>query len=94
MGTAFRKRRPPARGVCGGGSIVKIRGKNRPCGLFAKGDQLLNEPTVVSANSFESVAFVLPAVENGTDEFPLRIDDAEYFLVLPPQSGWKDIGWE
>jgi hypothetical protein len=37
---------------------------------------------------------VLPCLEGMTDNFPLDIDNATYFVVIPPWSDWKDIGWD
>jgi hypothetical protein len=37
---------------------------------------------------------VLPCVEDMTDDFPLDIDKATYFVVIPPRVDWKHIGWD
>jgi hypothetical protein len=61
---------------------------------FAIGDTLDPKPLVVDANTIACTAFVLPCVEDMTDEFPLDIDKAIYFVVIPPQVDWKHIGWD
>jgi hypothetical protein len=40
------------------------------------------------------VAYVLPTVENPLDEFPSRIEEANYFVVVPPHSTWMHTGLE
>jgi hypothetical protein len=60
---------------------------------FAIGDTLDRKPLVVDADTIASTAFVLPCLEDMTDEFPLDIDKATYFVVIPPRVDWKHIGW-
>jgi hypothetical protein len=60
---------------------------------FAIGDTLDRTPLVVDADTIASTAFVLPCLEDMTDDFPLDIDNATYFVVFPPRSDWKHIGW-
>jgi hypothetical protein len=60
---------------------------------FAKGDTIDRLPIVVDADTIASTAFVLPCVRDMTDDFPLHIDTATYFVVIPPRVDWKNIGW-
>jgi hypothetical protein len=60
---------------------------------FAMGDTLDRKPLVVDADTIASTTFVLPCLEDMTDEFPLDIDKATYFVVIPPRVDWKHIGW-
>jgi hypothetical protein len=61
---------------------------------FALGDTIDRAPKVVDATTISSTAFVLPCVSSPTDDFPVNIDEATYFLVMPPRVEWKDIGWD
>ena len=65
-----------------------------PLLTFALGDTIQCDPVVVDATTIASTAFVLPCVASPSDEFPVDIDKATYFLVMPPRAQWKDIGWE
>ena len=38
------------------------------------------------------VAYVLPTVRNANDVFPNSMDEADYFVVIPPQSNWMETG--
>jgi hypothetical protein len=40
------------------------------------------------------VAYVLPTVENPFDEFPSSVEEANYFVVVPPYSTWIHMGLE
>ena len=51
---------------------------------FVIGDTLDCMPLVVDADTITSTAFVLPCLEDMTDNFPLDIDNATYFVVIPP----------
>jgi hypothetical protein len=61
---------------------------------FALGDTIDRDPKVVDVTTIYSTAFVLPCVSSPTDDFPVDIDKATYFLVMPPRDQWKDIGWD
>jgi hypothetical protein len=39
------------------------------------------------------VAYVLPTVKNGTQTFPTRDQDENWFIVLPPRHDWKNMLW-
>jgi hypothetical protein len=49
------------------------------------GEIIDQQPIVVDIDTIALTAFVLPCVENMTDNFPLDIDKATYFLVIPPR---------
>ena len=51
---------------------------------FALGDTIDRAPKVVDATTISSTAFVLPCVSSPSDDFPVDIDKATYFLVMPP----------
>jgi hypothetical protein len=61
---------------------------------FALGDNIDHNPIVVDVTTIASTAFVLPCVKSPTDEFPVDVEKATYFLVMPPRVEWKNIGWE
>jgi hypothetical protein len=61
---------------------------------FALGDKVDRNPIVVDVDAIASTAFVLPCVESPTDQFPVDIEKATYFLVMPPRGDWKNIGWD
>ena len=61
---------------------------------FAFGNKVDCNPIVVDVESIASTAFVLPFVESPTDQFPVDIEKATYFLVMPPRGDWKNIGWD
>jgi hypothetical protein len=51
---------------------------------FTIGDTLDRTPLVVDVDTIASTTFVLPCLEGMTDNFPLDIDNATYFVVIPP----------
>jgi HEAT repeat protein len=51
---------------------------------FALGDKVDRNPIVVDVDAIASTAFVLPCVESPTDQFPVDIENATYFLVMHP----------
>jgi hypothetical protein len=55
---------------------------------FALGNKIVDIDTIAST------AFVLPCVENTTDDFLVDVEKATYFLVMPPRGNWKNIGWD
>jgi hypothetical protein len=61
---------------------------------FAIGNTLDRTPLVVDADTIGSTAFVLPCLKDMTNNFPLDIDIATYFVVIPPWVDWKHIGWD
>jgi hypothetical protein len=61
---------------------------------FAFGDKVDRNPIVVDVDAIASTAFVLPYVESPTDQFPVNIKKATYFLIMPPRGDWKNIGWD
>ena len=61
---------------------------------FALGDIINRDPIVVDVDAIASTAFVLPCIKNPTEQFPTAMEDANYFLVMPPRVDWKNIGWE
>jgi hypothetical protein len=60
---------------------------------FAFGDRLSPTLDVVDAEDIAETVFVLPCIENVDEEFPLQLKDAKYYIVMPPRSEWKNIGW-
>jgi hypothetical protein len=60
---------------------------------FAFGDVLSETLDIVDAEDIAETAFILPCAEYPDDEFPLQLKDSKYFLVMPPRSNWKNIGW-
>jgi hypothetical protein len=75
-------------------SLSKSKLEKDPLLKFAIGDTLDHMPLVVDADTIASTAFVLPCLEDMMDDFPLDIDNATYFAVIPPRSDWKHIGWD
>jgi hypothetical protein len=65
-------------------SLSKLKPEKDPLLKFAIGDTLDCMPLVVDADAFASTAFVLPCLEDMMDDFPLDIDNATYFVVIPP----------
>jgi hypothetical protein len=61
---------------------------------FALGDIINREPIVVDVDAIASTAFVLPCIKHPTEQFPTDLNNANYFLVMPPRVDWKNIGWE
>jgi hypothetical protein len=61
---------------------------------FALGDIIDRNPVLVDVEAIASTTFVLPCVQNPHDQFPVDIDEANYFLVMPPRVDWKNIGWD
>jgi hypothetical protein len=61
---------------------------------FALGYIIDRNPVLVDVEAIASTAFVLPCVQNPHDQFPVDIDEANYFLVMPPRVDWKNIGWD
>ena len=60
--------------------------------FFAKGDSLdKGGPDIVDVTAIEETAFVLPCVKHQGDDFPTSHDTANYFIVFPPCSEWKNI---
>jgi hypothetical protein len=51
---------------------------------FAIGDTLDRTPLVVDADTIASTVFVLPCLEDMTNNFPLNIDNTTYFVIIPP----------
>jgi hypothetical protein len=84
----------PARVVAVIHSLSESKPKQDHLLKFAIGDTLDRTPLVVDADTIASTAFVLPCLEDMTDEFPLDIDNATYFVVIPPWVDWKNIGWD
>jgi len=75
-------------------SLSEIKPEKDHLLKFAMGDTLDRTPLVVDADTIASTAFVLPCVEDMTDDFPLDIDSATYFVVIPPRVDWNHIGWD
>lgn len=59
---------------------------------FFVGDHIDRAVRVIPASMIASVAYVLPTVANPGDRFPKSVDDASYFVVVPPRPEWKEIG--
>lgn len=55
---------------------------------FLLGNIIDRTPLVVDIDTIASTAFILPYVQNTTDEFPLDIKRATYFLIMPPMANW------
>jgi hypothetical protein len=73
-------------------SLTEYHPPQDPLLFFAKGDSLdKGGLDVVEATAIEETAFVLPCVEEQGDDFPTSHDTANYFIVFPPRSQWKDI---
>ena len=60
---------------------------------FALGNKINRNPIVVDVDAIASTVFVLPCVKSPTDQYPVDIEKATYFLVMPPRGNWKNIGW-
>ena len=75
-------------------SLSESKPEKDPLLKFAIGNTLDRTPLVVDADTIGSTAFVLSCLEEMMDDFPLDIDHASYFVVIPPQSEWKHIGWD
>jgi hypothetical protein len=75
-------------------SLSKLNPQPDSLLTFALGDRIDREPVVVDVNAIASTAFVLPSIQNAHDQFPVDIDEATYFLVMPPRVDWKNIGWD
>jgi hypothetical protein len=65
-------------------SLSKSKPEKDPLLKFATGNTLDRTPLVVDADTMASTAFVLPCLEDMTDDFPLDIDKTTYFVVIPP----------
>jgi len=75
-------------------SLSEIKPEKDHLLKFAMGDTLDRMPLVVDVDTIASTACVSPCVEDMTDDFPLDIDSATYFVVIPPRVDWKHIGWD
>jgi hypothetical protein len=84
----------PSRVVAVIQSLIESDSQKDPLLKFAIGDTLDRKPIVVDADTIASTAFVLPCTEEINDEFPLQIDKATYFVVIPPRVEWNHIGWD
>jgi hypothetical protein len=84
----------PARVVAVVQSLSEFDPQPDPLLTFALGDIIDREPIVVDVQAIASTAFVLPCVKNPEDPFPVDIDEATYFLVMPPRADWNNIGWD
>jgi hypothetical protein len=73
-------------------SLSKLVPKPDSLLTFARGDIIDREPVVVDVQAIASTAFVLPCIQNPQDQFPVDIDEATYFLVMPPRADWKNVG--
>jgi hypothetical protein len=60
---------------------------------FGTIDRLESTVRPVAASDIRSVAYVLPTVKNGTQTFPTRDQDENWFIVLPPRHDWKNMLW-
>jgi hypothetical protein len=85
---------PPTRVVAVIHSLSKSKPEKDHLLKFAIGDTLDCTPLVVDADAIASTAFMLPCLEDMTNNFPLDTDNATYFVVIPLQSDWKHIGWD
>jgi hypothetical protein len=61
---------------------------------FAIGNTLDCTPQVVDVDTIAATAFMLPCLEDMANKFPLDIDNATYFVMIPPWVDWKHIGWD
>jgi hypothetical protein len=59
---------------------------------FFNGDRIETMVRVIPAEFVLSVAYVLPCIEHPDDKFPDCVEDASYFIVVPPRSAWMDLG--
>jgi hypothetical protein len=59
---------------------------------FFHGDKIETNVRVIPAEFVLSVAYVLPSIEKPTDPFPESVEDATYFIVVPPRSSWMELG--
>jgi hypothetical protein len=84
----------PARVVAVIHSLLESHPEQDDLLKFAIGDTLDCKPLVVDADTIASTTFVLPCLEDMTDEYPLDIDKATYFVLIPPWVDWKHIGWD
>ena len=72
--------------------------------FFATGDYICDEKTglsVVEHNNILSTAFVVPALAPATiskcmstRETAEAMENADYYIALPPRNQWKLIGWD
>jgi hypothetical protein len=75
-------------------SLSKSKAEKDHLLKFAIGNTLDCTPLVVDTDTISSTTFMLPCLEDMTDNFPLDIDNATYFVVIPPQLDWKHMGWD
>jgi hypothetical protein len=61
---------------------------------FFIGDRIDCRVRVIPADMVLEVAYVLPTVENPSDEFPSSVEEANYFVVVPLRSTWMHTGLE
>jgi hypothetical protein len=59
---------------------------------FFIGDVIDRRIRVIPASMVLEVAYVLPTVRNANDAFPDSVDEADYFVVIPPRSTWMEAG--
>jgi hypothetical protein len=57
---------------------------------FFNGDKIETTGRVIPAEFVLSVAYVLPSIEEPSDPFPESVEDATYFIVVPPRSTWME----
>ena len=67
--------------------------QDRTCGFF-QFDTLEEDLRVVQVDTIESVAYVLPTVNDGADQMEEALDGGKAFYVIPPRASWSDIGWD
>ena len=61
---------------------------------FFQFDTLEDHLRIVPVTTLESVAFVLPTVQDGTETMADSLDGGNAFYVIPPRASWGDIGWD
>jgi hypothetical protein len=59
---------------------------------FFNGDRIEKIVRVIPAEFVLSVAYDLPCIEQPEDKFPECVEEATYFIVVPPRSTWMDLG--
>jgi hypothetical protein len=59
---------------------------------FFHGDKIETNVCVIPAEFILSVAYVLPSIKKPTDQFLESVEDATYFIVVPPHSSWMELG--
>jgi len=74
--------------------LTKTEAKADSIAFFAKIDKLAENIQCVEAKTVKETAFVLPTARYRTNTFPRSVEEATWFMVVPPRNEWADIGWD